>query len=69
MVVLSSINVRRLLWGLVVVVVVDEVEVDVEDVVDWDVEEVVVDVVVVVLDVANDVVVVVVSHPLQVLAQ
>ena len=32
MVVLSSINVRRLLWGLVVVVVVvvDEVEVDVD---------------------------------------
>ena len=52
MVVLSSINVRRLLWGLVV----DEVEVDV-------------DVVVVVLDVADDVVAVVVSHPLQVLAQ
>ena len=51
-----------------VLVVVDEVEVDVVEVVDRDVEEVVVDAVVDVVEV-EDVVVVVVSHPLQVLAQ
>ena len=51
-----------------VLVVVDDVEVDVVEVVDRDVEEVVVDDVVEVLKVVV-VVVVVVSHPLQVLAQ
>ena len=50
-----------------VLVVLDDVDVDVVEVVDWDVEEVVVENV---LDVENVVeVVVVVSHPLQVLAQ